>query len=111
MGRGLGQQQRNLLVLLLRRGVLRTRAILGILWGWRGRIWRDGQVFARNDIGIKEYGVRYASLSRTLLSLRRRELIQVYKNVAGSGTVIGLSAIGRQVAEEIAEEEGGEPEP
>ncbi len=109
MSRGLGVLQKGILRLLLNRGpLLRARVLLSQLLGWQGRP-GDNQVFDRGSIGKEAYNSGHASLSRSLERMRRRGLVQVYKNVSGYGRVVGLTTIGRQVAQEIAEEEKPEP--
>lgn len=109
MGRGLGVLQKGILRLLLDRGeMLRVRALLGILRGWRGKPWKR-QVFDRATVGPLEYSRGYATLSRALERLRCRGLVQVYKNVTGYGTVTGLTSAGAEVARGIAEAEPRPP--
>ncbi len=107
MSRGIGKLQRNVLRLVFDHGsLLRRRVILSQMWGWRGKPWRDGHVFVRSEVGHEEYRKRHSSLTRALLSLQRRGLVQIYKNISGSGTAVGLTVLGRQVAQAIAESEG-----
>lgn len=59
----------------------------------------------------ERYNRAYASLSHSLERLRLRGLTEVFKNVTGGvGTIVALTAFGRQVAQEIAEAEEEEEE-
>jgi hypothetical protein len=99
MGRGLGKLQSDILCLLLDKGILRVRVILSQLFGWRGKAWKDGQIFSQAFIGEEEYRLRHASLSRSLERLRQRGLVEIFKS--GYGTAIGLTNAGRAEAQRI----------
>lgn len=110
MGKGLSPLQREILILAVRAGGLILVAdILNSLWGPAGE--DDSQPFSRGSVGAGDYGQIHSTLSRSLERLRLRGLTRTFKDVAGAvGTIIILTAFGRQVAHEIAEAEGEEEE-
>ena len=110
MAKGLSFLQEQILILALRRGGLIFVAdILSSLWPTAKR--DDSQTFSRSNVGAGEYGQIHATLSRSIERPRLRGLTETYKNVAGgAGTIIALTAFGRQVAQKIAEAEGEEGE-
>jgi hypothetical protein len=103
VSRGLGRLQKKILILLLTRGpLLRVRVLLSQIFGWPGRL-DDNMVFDRAAIGERAYNSKHVTMSRALEGLRRRGLVQLYKNVSGYGMVAGLTFTGTQVAKEISE--------
>jgi hypothetical protein len=100
MGRGLGDLQKGILSLLLARGpLLRVRVLLSQLLDWPG-IPGDSRVFDRVTIGEK-YNSGYATMSRSLERLRRRGMVQVYRNIRGVGRVAGLTRLGIEMARNL----------
>jgi len=109
MGRGLSYLQEQILTLAWRRGGMVSVAdILNSLWPPAEG--DSSQSFSRRNVGAGEYGQIHSSLSRSLERLRLRFMTETFKNVAGTGTIIALTAFGKQAAQEIAEAEGAEEE-
>ena len=111
MGRGLSFLQEQILILgLASRGDgIRGRHFEFVVHERPGG--NGSQPFSRSNVGAGDYGQIHATLSQILERLRLRGLTRTFKDVAGTpGTIIALTAFGRQVAQEIAEAEGEEEE-
>ena len=110
MGKGLSFLQEQILILALHRGGMVSVAdILNSLWEPAGE--NGTQTFSRSGVGPGDYGQIHSTLSRSVERLRLRGLTRTFKDVSGSvGTIIALTAFGRQVAQEIAEAEEEEEE-
>lgn len=110
MAKGLSFLQEQILILALRRGgLVFVGDILNSLWPTAGE--NGAQIFSRSNVGVEEYGQVHSSLSRSIERLRLRGLTRTYKDVTGAaGTIVSLTAFGRQAAQEIAAAEREEEE-
>ena len=101
----LGPQQKEILKLLLSRsGFARVRVLMSVLFNWTGMSGRV-KVFDQTHIGAKEYGVRHASLSRSVKRLEEMGVLEVFKSANGYVTAVGLTFAGVALAREIVERE------
>jgi hypothetical protein len=110
VGKGLSPLQMEILTLSWRRkGMVFVSDILSSLWPTAEG--NGSQPFSRSNVGAEGYGQVHSSLSRSIERLRLRGLTRTFKDVAGTpGTIIALTAFGRQAAQEIAEAEREEEE-
>ena len=90
--------QRQILRFVLREKFATTNEILTELWGWPAdKTW--GTRVA--GIGEDEYGRRHGILSRSLIRLWQRGLVEIWKTLSHGKTAISLTKDGIEVAESL----------
>lgn len=91
MAKALGWLQRSILRQTLDVGGYSPVAdLLKHLLGW-----------SKGDVEKPSYNCGHASMSRALTGLQARGLIEIYKKVSGTGTLVALTDAGRTRAKRI----------
>ncbi len=101
MGRGLSEQQRQILGLALREKFITCQELLLALWDWPPQ----EQETENPTIDKAQYGAAHASLSRSLTRLWSRGLVEYWRTLTHSRTAITLTTEGKALARAIFPED------